>query len=250
MALGHYMCEKSAKSKGTSPAGSTRVKGKRNDAAQCEAKCLRTKPEIIHNASVRNKGSASLVKSLRRRFNLALDAPSGNHDSSNPGQCHFSCMKNCRSATQRINWFVTDIWQLVIRHTDTLICLQWYVLGLAIRLSVIRYLGKTRSNLGKKFLHPQKYGLPYTIGVYHNDLLLMRAIYRWPLYLPVTPCPRRHTYFDHPWKNTFGYPWKYPLLPDPAKNPTDVHVTKPDERGEQAGRLNSESSKGSENPAI
>jgi len=26
----------------------------------------------------------------------------------------------------------------------------------------IRYLGKTRSSLGKNFLHPQKYVLPYT----------------------------------------------------------------------------------------
>jgi len=39
------MREKSAKSKGTSPAESTREKGQRDDAAQrCEAKCLRTKP--------------------------------------------------------------------------------------------------------------------------------------------------------------------------------------------------------------
>jgi len=26
----------------------------------------------------------------------------------------------------------------------------------------MRYMGKTRSNLGKNFLHPQKYALPYT----------------------------------------------------------------------------------------
>jgi len=31
----------------------------------------------------------------------------------------------------------------------------------------VRYLGKTRSNLGKNFLHPQKYALPYTYGPDH-----------------------------------------------------------------------------------
>jgi len=39
-----------------------------------------------------------------------------------------------------------------------LICLQWYVLALLF----VRYLEKTRSNLGKYFLHPQKYALQYT----------------------------------------------------------------------------------------
>jgi len=33
-----------------------------------------------------------------------------------------------------------------------------------IRLAVTRYLGKTRSNLGKHFLHSKKYELPYTYG--------------------------------------------------------------------------------------
>jgi len=32
----------------------------------------------------------------------------------------------------------------------------------------MRYLGNTRSNLGKNFLHPQKYALPYTY-VYHTN---------------------------------------------------------------------------------
>jgi len=43
-----------------------------------------------------------------------------------------------------------------------LICLQWYILVSTLGLLFIRYLGKTRSNLGKKFWHPQKYALPHT----------------------------------------------------------------------------------------
>jgi len=33
----------------------------------------------------------------------------------------------------------------------------------------MRFLGKTRSKLGKIFLHPQKYALPYTYGVDDRD---------------------------------------------------------------------------------
>jgi len=41
--------------------------------------------------------------------------------------------------------------------------LQWYVLILTLRLAVCTLFGKkTRSNLVKNFLHPQKYAFPYT----------------------------------------------------------------------------------------
>jgi len=79
MVLGHYMRENRL------PRELPRRKapydtGKQDDAAQqCEAKCLRTKVEK-DNASIRNdEWSASLVKSVKRRLNLTLDAPSGNH---------------------------------------------------------------------------------------------------------------------------------------------------------------------------
>jgi len=69
-------------------------------------------------------------------------------------------MKNCRSAAQRINWFVTDIWQLVIRHADTLICLQWYVLVPALRLSVYTLLGNNKIKFGQKFFASPKIWTP------------------------------------------------------------------------------------------
>jgi len=43
----------------------------------------------------------------------------------------------------------------LIRHADTLISLQWYVLVLTLRLAVCRLFAKARSNLGKTFLHPK-----------------------------------------------------------------------------------------------
>jgi len=43
-----------------------------------------------------------------------------------------------------------------------LISLQWHVLVLTLRLAVYTLFGKARSNLGKNFLHPKKYALPYT----------------------------------------------------------------------------------------
>jgi len=50
----------------------------------------------------------------------------------------------------------------LIKHAETLISLQWYVLDLTLRLAFCTLFGKARSNLGKIFLHPQKYALPYT----------------------------------------------------------------------------------------
>jgi len=41
-----------------------------------------------------------------------------------------------------------------MRHAETLISLQWYVLVLTLRLAVYMLFAKTRTNLGKKFLHP------------------------------------------------------------------------------------------------
>jgi len=53
---------------------------------------------------------------------------------------------------------------LVFRHAVIFICLQWYVFILTLGLAVYALLGKTRPNLGKNFLHLQKYALPYTYG--------------------------------------------------------------------------------------
>jgi len=50
----------------------------------------------------------------------------------------------------------------LIRHAETLISLQWYILVLTLRLAVYTLFRKARSNFGKHFLHPQKYALPYT----------------------------------------------------------------------------------------
>jgi len=49
-------------------------------------------------------------------------------------------------------------------QAETLISLQRYVLVLTLRLAVHTLFRKGRSNLGKHFLHPQKYALPYTYG--------------------------------------------------------------------------------------
>jgi len=43
----------------------------------------------------------------------------------------------------------------LIRHAETLISLQWYILVLASRLAVYTLFGKTKSNLGKKFCIPK-----------------------------------------------------------------------------------------------
>jgi len=51
-----------------------------------------------------------------------------------------------------------------MRHAETFISLQWYVLVLKLRLPVYTLFQKGRSNLGKTFLHPSKYALPYTYG--------------------------------------------------------------------------------------
>jgi len=53
-----------------------------------------------------------------------------------------------------------------MRHAETLISLQWYLLVLTLRLAVYMLFGKARSNLGKNFLHPQKYALPYAYGLW------------------------------------------------------------------------------------
>ena len=87
MALGHYMRENRLSPRELPRRKAPYDNGKQDDAAQqCEAKCLRTKVER-HNASIRtDEESGSLVKSVKRCFNLALDAPSGNHDGSIPLQ--------------------------------------------------------------------------------------------------------------------------------------------------------------------
>jgi len=43
-----------------------------------------------------------------------------------------------------------------------LISLQWHVLDVTLRLAFYTLFGKARSDLGKHFLHPQKFELPYT----------------------------------------------------------------------------------------
>jgi len=50
----------------------------------------------------------------------------------------------------------------LIRHAETLISLQWYVLVLTLGVVVYTLFRKTRSNLSKNFLHSQKYAIPYT----------------------------------------------------------------------------------------
>ena len=82
------------------------------------------------------------------------------------------CMKNCRSATQRINWFFTDIWQLVIRHADTLICLQWYVLVIALRLSVYTLFGKNKVKFGQTFFASPKIWTPVQLWLPLSCLLV------------------------------------------------------------------------------
>jgi len=40
----------------------------------------------------------------------------------------------------------------------------------------MRYLGKTRSHLGKNLLHPQKYALPYTYECYSCTNLVTKTL--------------------------------------------------------------------------
>jgi len=47
----------------------------------------------------------------------------------------------------------------------------------------MHYLGKTRSNLGKNDLHPQKYALLYTYGYYHNSIRSLVIMSRFELRL-------------------------------------------------------------------
>jgi len=42
---------------------------------------------------------------------------------------------------------------MVIRHADTLVCLQWYVLDLTLRLFYTLF-GKNNITFGQNFLHP------------------------------------------------------------------------------------------------
>jgi len=54
---------------------------------------------------------------------------------------------------------------------------QWHVLVLTLRLAVCTLFGKTRSNLSKNFLHPQKYALPYTYGYIHTYICAFMLSY-------------------------------------------------------------------------
>jgi len=45
-----------------------------------------------------------------------------------------------------------------------------------ISLLFISYLGKTRTNLGNNFLHPQKYALPYTCGFNQHKIAVTICI--------------------------------------------------------------------------
>jgi len=65
----------------------------------------------------------------------------------------------------------------LIRHAETLISLQWYVLVLTLRLAVYTLFGKPRSNLGKNVLHPQKYALPYTCGCVPLFIIFLQPIF-------------------------------------------------------------------------
>jgi len=45
-----------------------------------------------------------------------------------------------------------------------LICLQWYILVLTLRLAVYTLFGKNKIKFGQNIFHPQNYALPYTYG--------------------------------------------------------------------------------------
>jgi len=47
-------------------------------------------------------------------------------------------------------------------HAETLICLEWYILVLTLRLGVYKLLGKNKIKFGQKFFASPKYALPYT----------------------------------------------------------------------------------------
>jgi len=49
---------------------------------------------------------------------------------------------------------------LAIRHADTLICLQWYVLVLTLRLVVYTLFGKNNIKFGQKFFASPKIATP------------------------------------------------------------------------------------------
>jgi len=141
----------------------------------------------------------------------------------NPRQFHFSYMKNCRSATQRINWFVTDIWQLVIRHTNTLICLQWYVLGLAIRLSVYTLLGQNKIKFGQKIFAPPKIWTP----VHH--WCLPQWLVTYARHLPVTSlftCDAMSTPPHLFWPSLEKYFW-LPLKISTVARPCKISYRRP-----------------------
>jgi len=59
-----------------------------------------------------------------------------------------------------------------------LISLQWYVLVLTLRLAVYTLFGKARSNLGKNFLHPPKYALPYTYACFQSNFIWSISLFR------------------------------------------------------------------------
>ena len=90
--------------------------------------------------------------------------------------------KNCRSATHRKNWFVTEIWRLVIRHADTLICLPWYVLVLTLRLSVYTVFRKSKIKFGQNFFASPKVGTPVRTWWRHKlgCILAFLAQITWP----------------------------------------------------------------------
>jgi len=62
-----------------------------------------------------------------------------------------------------------------------LISIQWYVSVLTLRLAVYTLFGKARSNLGKHFLHPKKYALPYTYGCKPHDVFVVKIV-SWKTY--------------------------------------------------------------------
>jgi len=64
--------------------------------------------------------------------------------------------------------------------------------SLNIKTCCLYVVWKTRSNLGKHFLHPQKHALPYTYG---EDFLFLKAFIALNSYYPpALPL------FQHPWK--------------------------------------------------
>jgi len=107
-----------------------------------------------------------------------------------------------------------------------LISLQWHVLVLTLRLAVYTLFGKARLNLGKNFLHPQKYTLPYTCE-YGGDIGYI--LYVFTLWLRSNSVSKPSSLHQGQGRNEGGakmaqFPGRQLLLEAP-KSPNNVTIT-------------------------